>query len=334
MIYADDDLDVEAIYTEPPEVNQLTDEDFGDEDDSGYLVKLTGRHLRAAVEIRRDGINKDNLEAEETRILSLPRGKTDKQTDFEWISGDIKEPSIEFPSPDFAEFANLTPVEIFELFWDNDLITYLLNETRNYALFKNSADPHITSEEIKGAIRVFILSVYDIKPARRLHWDFKADLGNPMHATGITGKQKEGALQASYRQFIHKPNSAPWCKKKVPYKLHIDNLFTSPTLLRGMRDLGIWCAGTIRDNRLRKGISLPDKASFRGEHRLRKGISLPDKASFRGEHHCTLDCQNGIIFVRWIDNSVVTVTSTCYGVETIPHVKKFSQSDEKVGAGS
>ncbi|KAK9693444.1 hypothetical protein QE152_g34198 [Popillia japonica] len=105
---------IAAIYTEPPEVNQLTDEDSRDEDDSGDLDKMTGRQICAPVEIRRHDnsrMNTDNIKADETPIPSLPGSK---QTDFEWISGDIKEPSIEFRSADFTEFANLTPVEIFE----------------------------------------------------------------------------------------------------------------------------------------------------------------------------------------------------------------------------
>lgn len=105
-------------------------------------------------------------------------------------------------------------------------------------------------------------------------------------------------------------------KKHLPYKLYTDNLFTSPTLLRDMRDLGIWCTGTIRDNLLPKGIPLPDKKDL--------------KKSPRGTHYHTLDRENGIMFVRWIDNNVVTVTSTCFGIEPVSLVKRYSQSEKRV----
>ncbi|KAK9693445.1 Transposase IS4 [Popillia japonica] len=72
---------------------------------------------------------------------------------------------------------------------------YLVNETRNDARFKNSADPHITSEEIKCAIGVFILSGYGIKPARRFYWDSKSDLGNPMVKNAIRKNRFEQVMQ-------------------------------------------------------------------------------------------------------------------------------------------
>ncbi|KAK9685782.1 Transposase IS4 [Popillia japonica] len=139
MIYADNDLDVEAIYTEPPEVNQLTDEDSGDEDDSGDLVKLSGRQLCA-------------------------------------------------------------PVEALH---------------QNYALFKNSADPHITSEEIKRAIGGFILSGYDIKPARRFYWEFKSDLGNPMVKNAIRKNRFEQIMQ-----FVHLADNNNPLQNDRAWKIH------------------------------------------------------------------------------------------------------------------
>ncbi|KAK9746280.1 Transposase IS4 [Popillia japonica] len=38
----------------------------------------------------------------------------------------------------------------------------------------------------------------------------------------------------------------------------------------------------------------------------------------------------GIIFVRWLDNSVVTVGSTLHGVHPINNVKRYSQAEKKI----
>ncbi|KAJ8953135.1 hypothetical protein NQ318_017162 [Aromia moschata] len=51
LAYAEDDVDITAIYTEPPEISVLSDEDSGTDDDDGDLNRLSGRQLRAAVEI-------------------------------------------------------------------------------------------------------------------------------------------------------------------------------------------------------------------------------------------------------------------------------------------
>ncbi|KAG5863471.1 hypothetical protein JTB14_004184 [Gonioctena quinquepunctata] len=52
MAYADKNIDTAAIYTEPPGVSALTDEDSGDDDVNGDLDRLTGRQLRAPVGIQ------------------------------------------------------------------------------------------------------------------------------------------------------------------------------------------------------------------------------------------------------------------------------------------
>ncbi|KAJ8937081.1 hypothetical protein NQ318_018016 [Aromia moschata] len=52
MAYAEDDLEISEIYTEPPHVSCLTDEDSGDEEGEGDLDRRSGRRLRAPVEIR------------------------------------------------------------------------------------------------------------------------------------------------------------------------------------------------------------------------------------------------------------------------------------------
>lgn len=49
-IINDEDQEVSQIYTEPPEHNVLTDEDSGDED-GGLFDNLSGRQLRAGVEV-------------------------------------------------------------------------------------------------------------------------------------------------------------------------------------------------------------------------------------------------------------------------------------------
>ncbi|KAJ8946974.1 hypothetical protein NQ318_015912 [Aromia moschata] len=64
IVYAEDDVDITAIYTEPPEISVLSDEDSGAEDDDGDINRLSGCQLRAAVEIQEQNnvrINSDTI---------------------------------------------------------------------------------------------------------------------------------------------------------------------------------------------------------------------------------------------------------------------------------
>ncbi|KAJ8954451.1 hypothetical protein NQ318_011127 [Aromia moschata] len=154
LAYAEDDVDITAIYTEPPEINQLSDEDSGAEDDDGYINRLSRRQLRAAVEIQ------------------------------QWNNVRIH------------NFADSTPVEVFEMLWDDDIMKLIVDETRKYALFKNAPDPNITYEEIKCAVAILILSGYDVKPARRYCWDSKSDMGNQLQNAEESSEYEEFSLMS------------------------------------------------------------------------------------------------------------------------------------------
>ncbi|XP_030746575.1 piggyBac transposable element-derived protein 3-like [Sitophilus oryzae] len=77
-----------------------------------------------------------------------------------------------------------------------------------------------------------------------------------------------------------------------PYKLYVDNLFAGITLFKFLRDNGYQATGTVRDNRLPKNIPLSNK---------KKTMAKRTRAS----HESIIDKSDGIIIVRWVDNSVV-----------------------------
>lgn len=100
-----------------------------------------------------------------------------------------------------------------------------------------------------------------------------------------------------------------------PYKLYFDNLFTGVNLLKFLRDNGYQATGTVRENRMPKNCPISNKKTM--------------AKRTRGTHESVIDRSNGIIFVRWVDNNIVTVASTCFGVEPIANVRRFSQAEKK-----
>ncbi|KAJ8961076.1 hypothetical protein NQ318_008752 [Aromia moschata] len=184
LAYAEDDVDITAIYTEPPEISVVSDEDSGAEDDDGDISRLSGRQLRAAVKIQQWNnvrLNSDTInQGKDYDIDTQEPLVKEKQTNFVWASGDLQGGGKNFIPPDFSDFADSTPVEVFEMLWDDDIMKLLVDETRKYALFKNAPDPNITYEEIKCVVAIPILSGYDVKPARRYYWDSKSDMGNQL----------------------------------------------------------------------------------------------------------------------------------------------------------
>jgi hypothetical protein len=69
----------------------------------------------------------------------------------DWIKSadfDIERPS-QFHTPDYSKYQHLSVIEIFEKLIDDEIIMYLVEETKNYALFLNFSDPNITGDEIR-----------------------------------------------------------------------------------------------------------------------------------------------------------------------------------------
>lgn len=62
------------------------------------------------------------------------------------------------------------------------------------------------------------------------------------------------------------------------------------------------------------------RKSFAKRYYQTKKISAKDHP--RDERFSISDHENGVIFVRWINNNIVTVASTCYGITPITNVKK------------
>ncbi|KAB0803734.1 hypothetical protein PPYR_00704 [Photinus pyralis] len=156
---------VEEIYVEPPEANVLTDEDSGDEDGGGMVDNLSGPQLRAPAEVR--------------FINTTPRVIVpSKLRKLKWINGDIQSVGRAFDYPNSTEFKELSCVQLFEKFIDDDIIKLLVKETQNYALFNNCANPNISAEEIKCFIGILILTGYNHLPGKRYYWDMGSDMRN------------------------------------------------------------------------------------------------------------------------------------------------------------
>ncbi|KAF2901352.1 hypothetical protein ILUMI_04834 [Ignelater luminosus] len=135
-----DDLTVDRIYVEPPESHSVTDEESGDEEDSGDVNHLPSRQLVAPAEIvlsdnNRIGGTEDNAEISQENIeeyvayVSSPK----IYSDFSWIKEDLCVSNSTFTTPDYSEFVNKAVIEIFDLFFDDEVIQFLIEPSKIYA---------------------------------------------------------------------------------------------------------------------------------------------------------------------------------------------------------
>lgn len=93
-------------------------------------------------------------------------------------------------------------------------------------------------------------------------------------------------------------------KGNLPFNLHLY-----------LKERGCQGTGTVRENRVPQSCPLPSKKVIE---------RVP-----RGTYNSIIDRTNGIIYVRWMDNSVVSVASTYVGVQPLGTVRWYSQAQKK-----
>lgn len=96
--------------------------------------------------------------------------------------------------------------------------------------------------------------------------------------------------------------------------LFFDNYFTSHSLLRSLREMGFRATGTIRDNRTKKcPLLLPAEC----------------KKKERGYFDYVYDEKNLLLFVRWKDNSIVTIGTNYDNTTPLSKVKRWSKEKKE-----
>lgn len=166
MVFSEeiDNKNIDGIYIYPPEPNVLTDEDSADDDDGGLVDNVSKRQLLANAEfhfandnLTADDNNNDREEAalediEEISMLEKNKFLMNligtKYNNRTWIDGDLIQTST-FPNNNMEDYKNFFPSKLFELFFDGDVLSHIINQSRKYALYLNCPDPAISIEELK-----------------------------------------------------------------------------------------------------------------------------------------------------------------------------------------
>ena len=174
------------VYMEPPDVRELTDEDSASEEDE-QPERLCGNQLLAAAEIRRrrvaDVSNKSKSDDDEppTETARPPSKKAKKipQEPLKWKIGEKIMCGLPlFPEPDYSKYRDFSPTELFELFFDQEMFEFIVQQSKLYCAYKNWPDINVTKEEIKVFFGILIVSGYNPMPSKASFWSSSPDLRN------------------------------------------------------------------------------------------------------------------------------------------------------------
>ena len=76
-----------------------------------------------------------------------------------------------FPEANLQQYRDLSPVQFFELFIDEEVVQHLVKQSNQYALFKNYPELKLTAEELKCFLGILINTGYNENPLRKHYWD-------------------------------------------------------------------------------------------------------------------------------------------------------------------
>ena len=183
---------------EDPQADTDVDSDLSDDDVEGEPTHLPKRVLRSQAEI----IDVDNAvdddesdyvdssEEEEPEQASSSRKRTKrgerkrqpakKKKVYKWTKSSrnfgSKVPALSDEETPLED--NKTPLQLFELFFSQELVEHIVTESKSYAQQKGLSVDEITAENIKVFVGILLLSGYNRLPNTRMYWEEKPDVHN------------------------------------------------------------------------------------------------------------------------------------------------------------
>ena len=91
-----------------------------------------------------------------------------------------------FPEQNYTRFSQLSPHELFDLFFDDNILTVVAEKTKEHAMAQFSMACNITLDEIKVFFAVLLLSGYLSATELRMFWSVSEDTENRMLKKAIS----------------------------------------------------------------------------------------------------------------------------------------------------
>ena len=181
------------VFLIPPDPGEESDEYSGDEEDPVVdLNHLPRRLLTAQVEFGGEEYAEEAEPSTSDRSGRPPtrsngsgrpqvrsRSAPPKKIPEEWVKKKTSSRGQNiFPERNTIKYADLSPFELFSLFFDEEMIEMIRNESNFYARKMNDIDLAASKDDILVFLAILLLSGYNILPRFDMYWDQNEDVGN------------------------------------------------------------------------------------------------------------------------------------------------------------
>lgn len=102
----------------------------------------------------------------------------EKKLQRKWVSQDIEEgPPKSWSLPEYME-KDMSPTELFELFYDDDIINMIVEFTKHYAHTHGDVSFDVTYQDMKLYLAILLLTGYNPLPRYKMYWETSDDCHN------------------------------------------------------------------------------------------------------------------------------------------------------------
>ena len=130
----------------------------------------------------------------------IARSCSKKKKTYHWNKTDLKDMNSEPSYPYKPSASNLprSPLEVFYLFFDDEVIQFLTEKTNEYAKFRGNHSFNVSTEEMKVLVGILLISGYVTVPRRRMFWQVDSAARNEI----IANAMRRNRFEEIFR-FIH-----------------------------------------------------------------------------------------------------------------------------------
>jgi hypothetical protein len=85
-----------------------------------------------------------------------------------------------FPEPNYTQFKEMSPTDLFDLFFDQDILAFIATKSCEYAMTQFGMPVNISADEIRVFVAILILTGYNKVTDYKLYWSNSEDTENKL----------------------------------------------------------------------------------------------------------------------------------------------------------
>ena len=189
------------VFLIPPVPGEDSDSYSGDEDEEvADLERLTGRVLRAQVEVRGEEEESDGEEEAGPPKAKTARKGAKKRKEEKWgkRSATLSSGHGLFPDRDATPYKDFQPHELFDLFLTEEMLDMIIHQSKLYARRKNNLDLQLSIPDLRVFLSILLLSGYNSLPRQQMYWEVTDDVHNE-----AVSKAMRRAKFLEIKRFLH-----------------------------------------------------------------------------------------------------------------------------------